>query len=88
MGEFVFGVMRDVMRLGQIQTGVDIHLGVGMQAMPDPAHPHTAYVGDIVGVRRENLLDGPAQPVPMLMTMRMVVTMRMRVGCTAICMHT
>jgi hypothetical protein len=43
VGEFVFGAMRDAVRLRQIQGRVDVKLGVGVQAVPDPAHPHTAH---------------------------------------------
>lgn len=43
VGEFVFGVVGDAVSLREVQGGVDVEFGIGVQAVSDSAHPHAAY---------------------------------------------
>ena len=43
VSEGVFGVLRQSKCLVEADVGVDVEFGVGMQAVSDPAHPHTPH---------------------------------------------
>jgi hypothetical protein len=46
VGEFVFGVVGDVVGVVEADGGIDVEFGVGVQAVTDPAHADAAHAAD------------------------------------------
>jgi len=45
MGQPVLSVVREAMSLRDAHTAIDVEVGLGMEVVPDPAHPHSAHRG-------------------------------------------
>lgn len=46
VGEAVFGVVSDLVRVGKAQCAIDVEFGVGVEPVADPPHLDTSHSGD------------------------------------------